>query len=175
MPRNLTRAPRDMVANDGAPRDFLQRMTTLDPIDEAILRELTRDGRQPNVALAARVNLSPSACLRRVQALERMGVIRGYRAVLDRARLGSGFTAYVAVGLKSHTKADQEAFERAITRSPEVRECHNVTGAVEYLLRIEAADLPSYKHFHTEVLGALEQVASITSYVVMGSPKDERA
>ena len=150
-------------------------MAELDRIDEAILRELSRDGRLSNVALAARVSLSPSACLRRVQALERMGVIKGYRAVLDRAQLGSGFTAYVAVGLKSHTKGDQEAFERAITRSPEVRECHNVTGAVEYLLRIEAADLPSYTHFHTEVLGALAQVASITSYVVMGSPKDERA
>ena len=164
-----------MVAKSGAARESLQRMAGIDAIDDAILRELTRDGRQSNVALAARVNLSPSACLRRVQALERIGVIKGYRAVLDRARLGSGFTAYIAVGLGTHTKAAQEAFERAITRSPEVRECHNVTGAVEYLLRVEAADLPAYKHFHTEVLGALPQVASITSYVVMGSPKDERA
>ena len=67
------------------------------------------------------------------------------------------------------------AFEQAIARSPEVRECHNITGSVEYLLRIEAADLAAYKHFHTEVLGTLPQVNAITSYVVMGSPKDERA
>jgi len=56
-----------------------------------------------------------------------------------------------------------------------VRECHNVTGSVEYLLRVEAADLAAYKHFHTEVLGILPGVAAITTYVVMGSPKDERA
>ena len=79
------------------------------------------------------------------------------------------------MGLSSHTKAAQGAFERAMARAPEVRECHNVTGAVEYLLRVEAADLAAYKHFHTEVLGTVPEVASITSYVVMGSPKDERA
>ena len=150
-------------------------MPAIDAIDERILRELVRDGRQTNAALSARVGLSPSACLRRVQALERAGIIAGYRAVLDRARLGTGFIAYVAVGLSSHTKAAQGAFERAMARAPEVRECHNVTGAVEYLLRVEAADLAAYKHFHTEVLGTVPEVASITSYVVMGSPVDERA
>ena len=90
-------------------------------------------------------------------------------------RLGVGFTAYVTVGLNSHTKASQEGFERAIARAPEVRECHNVTGTVEYLLRVEVADLGAYKHFHTEVLGALPGVAAITTYVVLDSPKDERA
>ena len=61
-----------------------------------------------------------------------------------------------------------------MARAPEVREVHNVTGAIEYILRVEAADLAAYKHFHTEVLGTLPQVNAITSYVVMGSPKDER-
>ena len=59
--------------------------------------------------------------------------------------------------------------------APEVRECHNITGAIEYLLRIETADLAAYKHFHTEVLGVLPQVHSISTYVVMESTKDERA
>lgn len=62
-----------------------------------------------------------------------------------------------------------------MARAPEGRECHNVTGTVEYLLRIEATDLAAYKVFHTDVLGTVPQVNSITSYVVMGSPKDERA
>jgi DNA-binding Lrp family transcriptional regulator len=62
-----------------------------------------------------------------------------------------------------------------MSHSPEVRECHNITGAWEYILRIEAADLAAYKAFHTEVLGTVPQVSSITSYVVMASPKDERA
>ncbi|RKT27802.1 AsnC family transcriptional regulator [Roseovarius halotolerans] len=147
----------------------------MDNIDDHILREISRDGRISNLELAERVGLSPSACLRRVAALERSGVITGYRAVLDRAALGVGFTAYVTVGLNAHTKASQEAFERAMSRAPEVVECHNITGAVEYLLRVEAADLAAYKSFHTDVLGTLPQVNAITSYVVMGSPKDERA
>ncbi|MGC9368313.1 MAG: Lrp/AsnC family transcriptional regulator [Paracoccaceae bacterium] len=150
-------------------------MPEIDKICRQILRELMRDGRISNLELADRVGLSPSACLRRVQDLERRGVIRGYRAVVDPAATGGGFTAYVAVGLSEHTKASQEAFERAIARAPEVRECHNVTGAVEYLLRIEVPDLAAYKQFHTEVLGTLPQVTAITSYVVMDSPKDERA
>ena len=76
---------------------------------------------------------------------------------------------------KRRRKDSQEAFERAISRAPEVIECHNVTGTVEYLLRVEAADLAAYKVFHTNVLGTLPQVSAITSYVVMGSPKDLRA
>lgn len=150
-------------------------MTKIDDINARILRILSREGKIANLDLAERVGLSPSACLRRVQELERAGVIAGYRAVLDPARLGMGFVAYVTVGLNSHTKAAQEAFERAIARAPEVRECHNVTGSVEYLLRVETTDLAHYKHWHTEVLGILPQVQAITTFVVMGSPKDDRA
>ena len=153
----------------------MQYLAAMDETDRRILRELARDGRQSNLALADRVGLSPSATLRRVAALEREGVIRGYRAVLSPDKMGVGFAAYVTVGLNTHTKAAQEAFERAMARAPEVRECHNVTGAVEYLLRVEAADLAAYKVFHTDVLGTLPQVHAITSYVVMGSPKDDRA
>ena len=147
----------------------------MDDIADNILRILSRDGRISNLDLAEKVGLSPSACLRRVQELERSGVIGGYRAVLNKPALGIGFVAYAAVGLNSHTKASQEAFERAMAVAPEVVECHNITGAVEYLLRIEVTDLPAYKSFHTDVIGTLPQVSSITSYVVMGSPKDERA
>lgn len=150
-------------------------MAKMDHINDQILRELSRDGRISNLELADRVGLSPSACLRRVQELERAGVIAGYKAVLDRSKRGIGFVAYVTVGLNQHTKDAQEAFERAISRAPEVVECHNITGAVEYLLRVEAADLVAYKMFHTDVLGVLPQVHSITSYVVMGSPKDDRS
>lgn len=150
-------------------------MSKIDPINDRILRELSCHGRISNIELADRVGLSPSACLRRVQELERSGVIKGYRAVLDRAALGAGFVAYIAVGLKDHTKAAQEAFERSIARAPEVVECHNITGSVEYLLRVEAADLAAYKSFHTDILGVLPQVVALTTYVVMGSPKDQRA
>ncbi len=61
-----------------------------------------------------------------------------------------------------------------MAKAPEVRECHNVTGSIEYLLRVECSSMAAYKHFHTEVLGALAQLATLTSYIVMESPKDER-
>lgn len=129
----------------------------------------------PNTELADRVGLSPSACLRRVQALEHSGVILGYRAVIDPRSLGRAFVAYVAVGLSDHSKKSQSAFERAVARAPEVVECHNITGTVEYLLRVEVPDLEAYKVFHTDVLGTVPQVTALTTYVVMDSPKDERA
>jgi DNA-binding Lrp family transcriptional regulator len=150
-------------------------MVKMDEINRRILRVLQADGRISNLDLAGRVGLSPSASLRRVQELERSGVIKGYRAVLDPAAMGTGFVAYVAVSLNVHTKHAQQAFERAMARAPEVRECHNITGTVEYLMRVEAEDLTAYKAFHTDVLGTVSVVNSITSYVVMGSPKDERA
>ncbi|MEM7723265.1 MAG: Lrp/AsnC family transcriptional regulator [Pseudomonadota bacterium] len=150
-------------------------MTKIDAKDHQILQVLSRDGRISNLDLAEKVALSPSACLRRVQALEADGVIAGYRAVFDPDRLGIGFVAYIAVGLSEHTKRAQTAFERAMQAAPQVRECHNITGAVEYLLRVEATDLRAYKRFHTDVLGSLPQVATITTYVVMGSPKEDRA
>lgn len=149
-------------------------MADFDEIDRRILRELTRDGRVTNAQLAERVGLSASACLRRVQDLEKRGVIAGYRAVLNPDALGMGFIAYVSVGLNRHTKIEQEAFERAMSAARQVKECHNITGTVEYLLRVEVEDLKAYKHFHTEILGAQPQVATLTSFIVMQTTKNER-
>lgn len=150
-------------------------MTKIDQKNRQILQELNRNGRISNLDLAEKVGLSASACLRRVQDLERSGVIAGYRAVLNPAALGVGFQAYIGVGLSNHSKKAQEAFERAISMATEVIECHNVTGTVEYILRVECADLQAYKIFHTDVLGTLPHVNAITSYVIIGTPKDLRA
>lgn len=155
-------------------RLFLQFMSEDDHISARILRELRRDGRISNLALAERIGLSPSACLRRVQELERRGTIRGYRAVIDPARAGRSYVVYVAVGLSEHTKAAQLRFEQAMAAAPEVVECHNIAGVFEYLLRVEARDMAAYKTFHTDVLGTVPCVRSITSHIVMESPKDER-
>ncbi len=149
-------------------------MVNIDRNNGRILQELARDGRISNSDLAERLGISPSTCLRRVQELEKSGVIKGYRAILDREAMGTSFVAYTTVGLSDHSKASQQGFEDLVSLSPQVRECHNVTGSIEYILRIEVSDLNAYKHFHTEVLGTLPQVNSITSYVVMESPKDER-
>ena len=150
-------------------------MAKMDQITDKILRELSRDGRISNLMLAEAVGLSPSACLRRVQELERTDVIKGYRARLDPEQTGRAYVVYVAVGLAEHSKAAQLGFERAMQAAPEVAECHNVAGAFEYMLRVEVADLPAYKTFHTEKLGTVPHVRSITSYMVMGSPKDVRS
>ena len=175
MAAQYPRPPRHVLAKIAQVRHVSQDMSQLDQIDDRILRILSRDGRITNQALADRIGLSPSATLRRVQAMEAIGLIRGYRAVIDPERAGIGFTAYILVGINDHTRAGQEAFEKAVSTAPEVRECHNITGDKEYLLRVEARDLVGYKNFHTNVLGVVPQVKSLTTYVVMGSPKDERA
>ena len=146
----------------------------MDETDRRILRELVKDGRVSNLKLSERVNLSASACLRRVQELENAGIVKGYRAIIDPQLNGRAFIAYVTIGLSLHTKAAQEGFERAMAIAPDVVECHNVAGAFEYLLRVETEDLASYKRFHTNTLGTLPHVSAITSCIVMGSPKDER-
>lgn len=154
---------------------MVQFMITDDQISDRILRELRRDGRLPNTELANRVGLSPSACLRRVQDMERRGIIAGYRAVVSQSARGIGFVAYVTVGLSRHSNEAQRAFERACIAAPAVRECHNITGTIEYLLRVEVADLAAYKQFHADVLGAFPWIATIATHVVMHSPKDDRA
>lgn len=145
-----------------------------DRYNDIILRELKINGRIANSELAEKIGLSPSATLRRVQELEQNGVIRGYRAILDNELMGTGFVAYVTVGLSEHSTESQRGFERALASEQEVKECHNVTGAFEYLLRVETKDIKSFKAFHANVLGAIPQVRTIATHVVMESPKDDR-
>ncbi len=149
-------------------------MIKIDKINNRILQILQQHGRISNSDLAARVGLSPSACLRRVQELERNRIIKGYRATIDRNALGSGFTVFVTVALSDHQKKSQRDFEKAVCAAPEVKEVHNVTGNFEYILRIEVADLEAYKQFHMEVLGTVPLVRGITSYISMESVKDDR-
>lgn len=149
-------------------------MSDLDQISETILQAIERHGRLTNLELAARVGLSPSACLRRVQDLERRGIIRGYRAVIDRSAIGPAITVFVTVGLSNQSRQGSAAFERAMEAAPQVRECHNISGHVEYLLRVEVGDLVAYKDFHANVLGTLPQVSSITSHFCLGTSKDVR-
>ena len=127
-------------------------MVKLDRYNENILRELEANGRISNIELADRVGLSPSACLRSVQDLENSGVIAGYRAVIDSQTIGIGFSAYLAIGLGDHTMPSQLAFEKAMQDCSAVRECHNITGSIEYLVRVEVADIAAYKAFHLSLI-----------------------
>ena len=139
-----------------------------------ILSTLEASGRLTNIELAKRVGLSPSACLRRVQDLERSGVITGYRAIIDRAAIAPRITVFVMVGLSQQLHKDARAFECAMDTAPQVLECHNIAGNVEYLLRVEVSDLAQYKNFHAHTLGQLPQVQSITSHFCLETSKDKR-
>jgi Lrp/AsnC family transcriptional regulator, leucine-responsive regulatory protein len=107
----------------------------MDAIDRAILRQLQADGRISNAELAERVHLSPSPCLRRVRALERAGVIRGYHADVDPAALGRGFEVTVHVELTLKDRATVEAFEAGIAGFDEVLECRRMFGLPDYVVR----------------------------------------
>lgn len=149
-------------------------MSDIDRTSDKILSVLEAKGRMSNQDLAAAVGLSPSACLRRVQEMERRGIIRGYRAIIDRSAYQSAITVFVMVGLGRQLKKDAQEFEHAMEAAREVKECHNISGGVEYLLRVEVHDLQDFKRFHSDVLGTLTQVASITSHFCLGTAKDVR-
>ncbi len=147
----------------------------LDALDRAILRHLQADGRLTNVELARRVRLSPSPCLRRVKSLEDRGYIRGYTALLDRARVGRGLHVHVMVSLTSQRQETLEAFERAVVDLEDVLECYLVAGEADYLLVVATADLDSYQRFFTKRLGELPGVASLRTLIAMRSVKSTTA
>ena len=146
---------------------FEQYPAKMDDVDRAILTVLDRDGRISNADLADRVGLSPSPCLRRVRRLERTGVIRGYRAVIDPAVIDRGLRVLVGVRLVRHSRKDVVAFERAVVDLPDVQLTHHVAGNFDYILQVEVADLPAYEDFHAHRLANLPSVAAVTSYVAM--------
>lgn len=143
----------------------------LDALDRAILRSLQTDGRLTNVELAKRVRLSPSPCLRRVKSLEDRGYIRGYTALLDRARVGRGLHVVVMVSLTSQRQETLEAFERSVAALDDVLECYLMAGESDYLLVVATADLDSYQRFFTKRLGELPGVASLRTLISMKTVK----
>ena len=124
-------------------------------IDRAIIDELTRDGRLTNVELAARVNLSPSPCLRRVRALEQAGVIRGYHADIEQSAAGRGFEVSVLVELSAKDRTTVEAFERRIAAMDAVVECRRMFGVPDYIIRVGVADKDAYEAFYMSELAEL--------------------
>ena len=128
----------------------------LDAIDREILRELQADGRLSNVDLAERVHLSPSACLRRVKALEDAGVIDRYVALVKPESVGLGLTAYINVQLEkraeSAKRTPMDLFRASVQAWPEVVECSALTGEMDFLLRLVVADMAAYSRFMMDTL-----------------------
>ena len=117
----------------------------LDKYDSAILTALQKDGRISNVQLAANVNLSESACLRRVRALEDEGYIDRYVALVNQSRVGLGGNVLVHIGLHREEQSELAAFEAAVRNIPEVMECYLMTGEFDYLLRVVVADMADFE------------------------------
>ena len=146
-------------------------MTTLDRIDRDILGLLQQDGRMTNVELAERVGLTAPPCLRRVRALEQAGVIRGYHAECDAAKLGFPITVFAMVSLRSQAERDLAAFESHVASIPEVRECHMLNGEIDFILKIVASDLESFQRILTTHLTPAPNVASVKSSLTIRTAK----
>lgn len=146
-------------------------MIDLDRTDLALLAVLQREGRIANSELAERVNLSASASLRRVQRLERAGVIAGYGARLDPAALGLGLTAFVRVQLEKHGSGSTDAFADAVRSWDEVVACHALTGDMDYLLQVVVRDLGHFSRFLLDRLLNASGVADVNSSFVLRTVK----
>lgn len=138
----------------------------MDNKDRQIIRTLQANGRMTNQDLAAKVNLSPSPCLRRLRNLEKSGAIRGYSVKVDAKSYGLPVTVFVRVRLQQHAKETVQNFEAHINTIDQVLECYMMTGLSDYLLRIVVADLDDYEHFVRKHLHPIGGIASMdTSFV----------
>lgn len=149
-------------------------MKKLDAIDVAILDELQRDGRMPNIALARAVGLSATPCAERVRALEAAGVIAGYSANLDAGSLGLGLTVFVEIAIDRTSEDAFERFRQAMQAIPQVQECHMVAGGFDYLLKVRVPDMSAYRRFLGDVLSKVPGIRETHSYAVMEQVKETR-
>lgn len=147
-------------------------MSRLDTFDLSILRALTRDGRLSNAELADRVGLSASQCARRRARLEEIGVIAGYRAVLDRSAVGLEVGAIVQVTLATHSADEDKGFRALLERTPEVLEADMITGDADYVLRVATPDLAGLARLLNDVLLRHPAVARVHSQIALDRVKE---
>jgi len=147
----------------------------LDRTDRKILAELQRNGRLSNQELADRVSLSPSPCLRRVRRLEERGFIKRYVALVDAEKVGLGLLAYVSIRLDKHvggSHAPMGEFARDVQRWPEVVECYAMSGDMDYLLRVQVADLAHFSSFAMDTLMRHPAVVDMKSFFALQQIKE---
>lgn len=145
----------------------------LDAIDRNILRQLQEDGRLTNVELADRIGLSPSPALRRVKQLEADGVVRGYRAVVDRKKIGLGLTVFVSMSCVQQSRAELAAVGVALAAMPEVVAVHMVSGQADFLIEAVVADLEAYETWLTDRLLTIGNVENVRSFFSIRALKDD--
>ncbi len=135
----------------------------IDQTDRRILTVLQRHGRMSNAELAEHINLSPSACHRRVQRLEKSGVITGYVALLNAREVDRRSTVFVEITLSGQADEVLDAFEKEVSRIPDVLECHLMAGSADYLLKVVARDTDDFARIHRRYLARLPGVAQMHS------------
>ncbi|MGX6601302.1 Lrp/AsnC family transcriptional regulator [Micromonosporaceae bacterium Da 78-11] len=138
-------------------------MPDFDATDRAILDRLQRDGRIANIDLAEAVSLSPSACLRRLRSLEHDGVVAGYRAELDRERIGLGLTVFIELKVERHSQETSSRIETALTAIAGVVACHVISGASDFLVEVAVPTLAAYERLLLEGILAVEGVVDARS------------
>ena len=143
----------------------------IDSFDARILRELERDGRLSWVRLAGRVNLSASACQRRVESLQSRGLIERFTVRLNESAMGYGVKAFVAVKIDRQDPTTTEAFRRWVAHHPRVQTCHMLSGADDFMLEVVSEDLESFGHFLDGELLSLPAVKDASSSIVLGRVK----
>jgi DNA-binding Lrp family transcriptional regulator len=144
----------------------------IDQFDRKILALLQSDARLTNNDLSERVNLSPSQCSRRRQRLEEDGFIRGYKAVLDRDRLGFSLVNVISVTLATHNRDNARRFADLLSRLPQVQEAHALTGEMDYILKVVTPDLKSLSEFVNGVLLPHDSVQHVKTAIVLETLKD---
>jgi Lrp/AsnC family leucine-responsive transcriptional regulator len=147
-------------------------LPALDRFDRAILRVLAAEGRISAVELARRIGLSKSPTQARMKRLEELGVIAGYRALLDPVKTGQAHVAFVEVRLSDTREAALQAFNRAVLAVPEIEQCHMIASRFDYLLKVRTADIAEYRRVLAERISALPHVAQTSTYVAMEAVKD---
>ncbi|MFO0634044.1 MAG: Lrp/AsnC family transcriptional regulator [Nannocystaceae bacterium] len=147
----------------------------LDAVDREVLRLLQHNGRMTNAALAEAVGLTPTPMLARIKKLEQRGVITKYVAIADAAALDRATTAFVSVKLAAHRLATHEAFLAAVTKLPEVLECHHIAGEDDFLLKVVVRDIREYEHFLLHRLSRISGIDRVQTTFVLSTAKNETA
>lgn len=147
----------------------------LDATDRKILEILQANSNITNAQLAKEIGLSPAPTLERVNKLEGSGVIRSYHAVIDPASVGLGVSTFVMASLKGHNKDNIEKFIAAIKNIPEIIECHHVTGAADFILKIVCVDIAAYQQLMLERVSNIDVVDSLQSMVILSTFKDSKS
>lgn len=146
----------------------------LDEIDHKILEILQSNAKITNTQLSKDVGLSPAPTLERVKKLETSGVIKSYYAALNTSQIGLGVNTFVQVSLKCHNKKSIDQFVHKINEIPEVMECHHITGAGDFILRIITSDIPSYQKLMLEKVSDIEEVDTLKSMIILSTFKDSK-